>query len=97
MLSTSAVTINEIGGTASLGISQANFTGTFTQVNTCGGSDPYATFSATSASGPSWSLTITGARAGECSLTVTGAGNAQASASITVTSSGINVNSVFHQ
>lgn len=92
-LSTSSVSINGANGTSPITVMQAGYTGTITQANTCGGTAPIATFSATSAGGPSWTLTITAASTGACAITFTGAGNRQATASITTTASGFTINS----
>jgi hypothetical protein len=82
-----------LNDTSPITVTQTGYAGTITQANTCGGTSPIATFDATSASGPSWTVTITAASGGTCAMTFTGAGNQQATASITVTTSGIIINS----
>jgi hypothetical protein len=75
----------------SMAISEAGYSGSFTQTNSCGGTAPIATFSATSAPGPTWNLAITGVAAGTCIASVRDASGQSGTLTVTVTTSGIGV------
>jgi hypothetical protein len=92
VLSPTSVVLTGVGTTQNVTVSQTGYTGTLSQTNTCGGTTPIATFSASSGSGPSWNLVVTAASGGTCSATFNGGSGQSTNATISVTTSGIIIN-----
>lgn len=66
--------------------SEPNYSGAFTQVNTCA---KKATLTPSSGKGPKLAFTVTPVAAGSCTLTIKDAGKNAASAPVGVTTSGV--------
>jgi hypothetical protein len=75
-------------------VSESGYSGTFSQNNSCTTGSEIASFSATSAQGPTWDLVITGISAGTCVATIGDTNNQTVTLSISVTSSGFSIQSV---
>lgn len=73
-----------------LGVSQTGFAGNFNEIDTCSG---IVTASAVSTAGPSANYTITPLAVGSCSITITGGSGSSMMIPVTVTTSGLTVQS----
>jgi hypothetical protein len=90
---TVAIPAPGVADTKTVVVTESGYNGTLSQSNSCGGSTPIATFSATSAQGPSWNLIVTGVAAGTCVATISDSNAQSVTVSITVTASGFSIQS----
>lgn len=75
-------------------IQEMGYTGSLTETNSCGGTTPIASFSASSGSGPSWSLVVTGDSTGTCLATIQDANGQSVTITVVVTATGFTVQSL---
>ena len=91
------VEITGPSGEQKISVSETNFSGTFTQTNSCGGTSTIATFDTASGTGPSWTPLITGENPGTCSAVIGDGTGQQVSISITVGSNGFTIDTRAHK
>ena len=87
-----ALSFVAIGNAAAqnLGVSQTGFVGNFNEMDTCSG---IVTASTVSTAGPSTNYTVTPLAVGSCSITITGGSGLSVMIPVTVTTSGLTVQS----